>query len=141
MGQEYYYPASALYKAFAQAEREQCVVAALYTSQHCPFCIALKREQLSPRMRADTSPCLIVVEIDPEKEKTIRFPAGKTMATAVWAREHKLSLFPTLIMVDAQGRSLASPLIGYSSKDFYPSYLEDQIRAAQAQMPRPPAKR
>ena len=82
MGQEYYYPASALYKAFAQAEREQCVVAALYTSQHCPFCIALKREQLSPRMRADTSPCLIVVEIDPEKEKTIRFPAGKTMATA-----------------------------------------------------------
>lgn len=134
MAKEYYYPASQLDKAFAQAYRQQCVVAALYTSQHCPFCIALKREQLTPRMRAATRPCLIVVEVDPDKDKTVHFPRGKAMSTSAWTRERKLALFPTLIMVDASGTPLTTPLIGYSSPDFYPAYLEDQIRSAQTRM-------
>jgi len=141
MGQENYYSAPQMDRAFAHAQRQQCVVAALYTSQHCPFCIALKREQLTPRMRSDAKPCLIVIEIDPEREKILRFPQSEPKTTVAWARQHNLALFPTLVMISASGSALTAPLIGYSSKDFYSSYLDDQIRAAQAYTLRPPAQR
>ena len=132
MAQELYYPAAQLTKAIARAQAEHRVVAALYTSDRCPFCIALKKEQLTPRMRSDALPALLVVEFDADKSKRVPLPNGNSTTVTEWARQHRLTLFPTLVMLDVQGNPITAPLVGYGSRDFYPSYLEDQIKAAEA---------
>lgn len=119
-------------KALARAREQQLMVAALYTSNRCPFCIALKKEQLSPRMRSDVQPGLVVVEFDADIGKPFTLPDGRSITAKEWGGMHKLSLFPTLVMIDDNATPVAAPLVGYASRDFYPVYLEEAIKTAQA---------
>lgn len=132
MATDNYYPSAQLTRAIAKAREQRAVIAALYTSERCPFCIALKKEQLSPRMRSDARPSLIVVEFDADTTQPFNLPDGRRMTAKEWGRLHKLSLFPTLLMIDDAANPITPPLVGYASRDFYPVYLEEAITSAQA---------
>lgn len=108
------------------------MVAALYSSDRCPFCAALKKEQLAPRMRSDSLPGLVVVELDADNPRPFTLPDGRRMTVKEWGRLHNLNLYPTLVMIDDAANPVTAPLVGYASRDFYPVYLEDSIKAAQA---------
>jgi thioredoxin-related protein len=132
LNHDIYYPAHQLLKAIELARLHQQVVAALYSSNRCPFCIALKKEQLSPRMRSDTPPGLLVVELDTDISRPFTLPDGRRMTAKEWGRMHQFSLFPTLVMIDDAANPITAPLVGYASRDFYPVYLEEAIQAAHA---------
>lgn len=127
-----YYPAAEIKKALAMLRDQQSVVAALYTSERCPFCVALKKEQLSPRMRADSQQRLIVVEFDADLTEPFTLPDGRRMTAKDWGKAQGFSLLPTLVMIDQQAKPITAPLVGYASRDFYPAYLEEAIKAAHA---------
>ena len=125
-------PAQNLIDTLTQARGGEIVVAGLLTSDRCPYCVALKKEQLIPRMRARMSPSLLVVEMDIDNASPARFPDGKKRTAREWGNLHGMRLTPTLAMLDARANPLTPPLVGYASRDFYASYLEDQIRIARA---------
>jgi hypothetical protein len=124
-------PASRLRQALAGAARREHVVAAVLTSHRCPWCIALMREQLEPRMRSRESPALVVVEMDIDDATAIALPDGSAMTASQWGVRLGMNLTPTLAMLDRQARPIRPPLVGYASRDFYAAYLEEQIKAAQ----------
>jgi thioredoxin-related protein len=144
MNQETYLSVDQLLAALDTARREPVVIAGLFTSVHCPFCLALKREQLSPRMRSSITPRLIVIEFDVDRQKPFLLPidpkttetnaraAAPSMTVTQWGKLHGMTLTPTLFMLNEKAEPLAEPLIGYASRDFYAIYLEERIRAAQA---------
>lgn len=132
MNHDIFYPASQLLKAIERARKEQLVMAGLYSSDRCPFCIALKKEQLAPRMRSDTPPGFIVVEFDADITRPFTLPDGRRMTAKEWGRMHRLTLFPTLVMLDDAANPITPPLVGYASRDFYPVYLEEAIKTAHA---------
>jgi thioredoxin-related protein len=113
-----------------KAHLERRVVAALYTSEHCPFCIAIKREQLTPRMRSTQKPELVVVEFDVDAREFIELPTGGRMTVRDWGKQHDLKLTPTLVMLDFNAKPITEPLVGYASRDYYATYLEEQIQLA-----------
>jgi len=49
-------PLSKLIDTLGKAQGGRIVVAGLLTSEGCPWCVALKKEQLLPRSRAQMSP-------------------------------------------------------------------------------------
>jgi hypothetical protein len=124
-------PANRLRQAIAGAAQRQHVVAAVLTSHRCPWCIALMREQLEPRMRSRESPALVVVEMDIDDARPIALPDGSAMSASQWGAGLGMTLTPTLAMLDRQARPIRPPLVGYASRDFYAAYLEEQIKAAQ----------
>jgi hypothetical protein len=124
-------PAHRLRHALAGAARQLHVVAGVLTSQRCPWCIALMREQLEPRMRASQQPALVVVEMDIDDATPIVMPDGQTMTAAQWGSRLGMTLTPTLAMLDRHARPIRPPLVGYASRDFYAAYLEEQIKGAQ----------
>lgn len=134
MARELYYPARQLVAALKKAHDEKRVVAALYTSEHCPFCVAIKREQLTPRMRSTTPPALLVVEFDVDQSAPFELPNGNRLTTKEWGRQQGLKLTPTLIMIDRNAKPITEPLVGYASRDYYAVYLEEKIQSAQRQL-------
>lgn len=107
------------------------VVAGMYTSARCPWCIAIKKEQLGPRTKSTSPPGLIVVEFDVDDGAQFTLPDGTRMDSRTWGARHGLKLTPTVVMLDHLARPLTEPLVGYSSRDFYAVYLEQQIEIAQ----------
>lgn len=105
-------------------------VAGLLTSDRCPWCIAVLKEQLEPRFRAEHPVRLLIVAFDIDDPVEVLFPDGKRRSAKQWGELHRLTLTPTLAMLDQMARPLMPPLKGYSSRDFYGAYLEDQITAA-----------
>lgn len=127
-------PAIAATELIATLKRAQqsrsLVVAGMLTSHRCPWCVALRKEQLDPRMRATPAPQLLVVEFDIDDTMPIHFPDGKKRTARSWGEAYGLTLTPTIVMLDRMAKPLAPPLVGYGSRDFYGAYLEDQIRIA-----------
>jgi len=117
--------------AIRQAESGKALVAALFTSEHCPFCIALKQEQLTPRMRSEVSPKLLVVEFEIARRAPFTLPNGSRTTVKEWGQRHSVKLTPTVVMLDRSVRPIGEPLVGYASRDFYANYLEERIQSAQ----------
>ena len=130
MGKEIYLPAGQLQQALAMATKTHLVPAAMLTSHHCPFCIALKIEQLTPRMRSALTPGLIVIEFDVDDPTPLTLPNGSRLPARAWGQRFGLRLTPTLVILDPAAQPVGKPLVGYASRDFYGAYLEDYIQSA-----------
>jgi len=134
LAQVLYFPARELPNAIRLAHDEKIIPAALYTSAHCPFCIAIKKEQLTPRMRSTATPRLLVVEFDVDVSEPFTLPNGQRMTVKEWGKRYQLMLTPTLVMLDFDAKPISTPLVGYASRDYYGVYLEEQIQSAQTRL-------
>jgi thioredoxin-related protein len=131
VSQQLFSPPALLSSLLAQARSGNLVVAGLYSSDHCPWCVALKNEQLTPRIRANSTPKLRVVEFDSDSKIAFSVPALGKATARQWAAKFGFRVMPTLAMLDARGQPLGEALVGYGSPDFYSAYLEERIKAAQ----------
>jgi thioredoxin-related protein len=111
----------------AQAARVPLVV--LFTQPDCAYCERLRREYLEPMaaQRADR-----VVEVDITSEAALAGFDGRSGTHASFARARGVRVTPTLAFLGARGEPLAEPLVGFTSPDFYQSYLERRLEEARA---------
>lgn len=123
-------PPTKLADLLSQARAGIAVVAGLYSSDSCPWCVALKNEQLSPRIKSKQAPNLLIVEFNADSRVTFNFPAQGRKTAKQWAQSQGYRLMPTLVMLNERALPLGDPLVGYSSPDFYAAYLEERIKAA-----------
>ena len=134
-----------------RADRERKLIVALFSQKGCPYCEAIRREQLSHLAREQEQRGVIVVEFDIADRRA--FAAGErgasptaetarstASAKTAWlaagspealARAFEVRLAPTVVFLAARGE-LAERLIGYTSRDFYGAYLDDRIEVARA---------
>ncbi|MFZ9733781.1 MAG: hypothetical protein ACO3DD_08215 [Burkholderiaceae bacterium] len=143
-------PARDLGAALSRAQREKSrAVAIMVTAAHCPWCGLVIEEQLIPRIRSRTGPSLDVVVFDIADSQTVLVlqpetrpdtggterpgPLAKPSPTTLrftparWAESHGYRVAPTVVMVGRDAGPLFPPLVGYSSRDFYGAYLDDQV--------------
>lgn len=132
MAKETYLPPTELIAALSRARQEALVVAGIFTSEHCPFCVALKKEQLTPRMRSAAKPELLVIEFDSDRNQLFSTPGGSRQTASDWVKKRGMKVMPTLFMLDQRAEIIGKPIVGYALRDFYGAYLEDQIKAADA---------
>lgn len=123
-------PAEKLASTLRAARGQSVAVAAFLTSPRCPWCIALQQEQIEPRLRADHSTKLWIIELNVDDPTEFTLPDNRRRSARQWGEPLGLNLTPTIAMLDQTAKPLLPPLKGYSSRDFYAAYLEDQITAA-----------
>jgi thioredoxin-related protein len=89
-----------------QARKEKKLILVNFTgSDWCSWCIKLKSEVFSkPEFDAFASENLVLLEIDFPKKKAL--PAAVKKANAAFADKLKVSGYPTLHLLDADGKSL-----------------------------------
>src|SRR5690606_41528203 len=102
--------------------REQRVVVALFTLPGCPFCEAIRRDQLSHLAREQVARGLRLVEYDLTDRKLFagsRVNAESAASPAALAASLGVRLAPTVVFLGPDGSELAARLVGYSLPDFY----------------------
>lgn len=110
----------------------QLVLLALVSLEHCPYCKLLIREQLVSRIR-EGRPAVQVLEFDLSDSRPIAAEGSQPLPSPrEWARRHRFKLAPTVTAITPSLSPVGSPLLGYSSLDFYSAYLEDLILAGRA---------
>ena len=123
-----------------EAARERTVVVALFSLPGCPFCEAIRRDQLRHLAREQAAQRVRVVEYDltdrrPFAGTAARSPAPASPAAlatspAALAASLDVRLAPTVAFIGPDGKEIAERLVGYSSPDFYGAYLEQRIAQA-----------
>jgi thioredoxin-related protein len=89
-----------------QARKEKKLILVNFTgSDWCGWCIKLRNEVFSkPEFETFATENLVLLEIDFPRKKTLPAPVKK--ANAAFADKHKVSGYPTLHLLDADGKSL-----------------------------------
>lgn len=116
-----------------EAARERTVVVALFSLPGCPFCEAIRRDQLRHLAREQAAQRVRVVEYDLTDRRPFAGPAARTPAPdspAALAASLDVRLAPTVAFIGPDGKEIAERLVGYSSPDFYGAYLEQRIAQA-----------
>lgn len=116
-----------------EAARDRTVVVALFSLPGCPFCEAIRRDQLRHLAREQAAQRVRVVEYDLTDRRPFAGPAARSPAPAspaALAASLDVRLAPTVAFIGPDGKEIAERLVGYSSPDFYGAYLEQRIAQA-----------
>lgn len=116
-----------------EAARNGTVVVALFSLPGCPFCEAIRRDQLRHLAGEQAAQRVRVVEYDLTDRRPFAGPAARTPAPAspaALAASLDVRLAPTVAFIGPDGKEIAERLVGYSSPDFYGAYLEQRIAQA-----------
>jgi len=119
-------------QALGQAARRAGVpVLLMFASEECPYCERLEAEVLGPMTLAGDDPRRVLIrKVMLETADDVRDFQGRTISTDELARRKGVGMVPTLYLLDGDGRQLVPKIVGYTSPDFYPAYLDQAIDVA-----------
>lgn len=104
----------------------------VFTSGNCSYCERLKNELLEPLLQKgelDKSVRLREFSID-RGGKVIDFD-GDRIRSRVFVDRYKVFATPTVVLLDHNGNTLSSPIVGFNSADSYIKLLGQVIDSAQ----------
>lgn len=114
----------------AAAARHGEPLVVLVSLPGCSYCDTVRRNYLGPQLAAGE---IAAREIDMTADTPIRDADGTMTTARQWARARNISIAPTVLFLDRNGRNLANPLRGMQP-DFYGAYLEQAIDEARAKI-------
>lgn len=103
----------------------------MFASEDCPFCERLEAEVLGPmRLVGDDPRRVLLRKVMLESPTVLHDFRGRETTVGELAGLKKVYVVPTLFLLDAEGRELVPKMVGYTSPDFYPAYLDQAIDVA-----------
>lgn len=115
----------------ADAARSAATGAAIlifYMSDDCPYCQQVEELYLEPMQQRRTYGLRLLIRVvRTDGNKPLRDFSGQLTDHAVFARHQGASFTPLIQLYGPDGTVLTSPLVGYTSPDFYAGELEGRI--------------
>ena len=127
-------------QALGRIARETGVpVLLMFAREDCHFCERLEAEVLGPmRLAGDDPRRVLLRKIMLETPDSLRDFQGRGISADELARQKGVGMVPTLYLLDGDGRELVPRIVGYTSPDFYPAYLDQAIDVAHARLRQAP---
>jgi len=125
-------------QALGEHARQQGVpILLMFASEECPFCERLEAEVLGPmRLAGDDPRRVLLRKVMLETATELRDFQGRGTTAGELAQRREVDMVPTLYLLDAEGHALVPKMVGYTSPDFYPAYLDQAIEVARTLMQR-----
>ena len=108
----------------------------VFTLPDCPYCARARKDHLEPLRASPVYGAKVIIrEIEAGNQRgSLRDFEGKATTHGDFARRYEVRHVPTVVVVDAQGKPLADPIVGLTLPDFYSLYLEQAIDRARLQL-------
>jgi thioredoxin-related protein len=98
------------------------------TREGCSYCAKLRSEFLGPMIRSgEYAERVRIREMMMEPDTAVRGFDGRMTSSAAVAREYAVSITPTVLLLDTDGKPLQPPITGLSNADMYGYYLDQAI--------------
>ena len=113
------------------AQIKHAPILVLFMSSNCSYCERVLREFLLPmQLNAEYRNKVVMRQIEVGSDTALKDFAGRATTQAQFAMRYRVQMVPTVMLFDAQGNVLATPLVGLTTPDFYGGYLDQAIDEA-----------
>jgi thioredoxin-related protein len=117
------------------ARESQVPILVLFTAVECGYCEKLKHEVLEPMFLDDHENRLAVVrEVDINTGGKMTDFNGEPIRSRQFKDRYEVFATPTLMILDAKGSPLTSPIIGYNSVEQYQTLLESALEKSRMKL-------
>ena len=121
--------------AASEAREKRIPVLIAFTTRVCPYCRIARRDHLEPMFgSAKWRGKVVMLEMPLDTPESLRDFEGKTTDVRSFARQHGVRSVPTIIVFDADGKPVSTPLVGLLTRDFYSMYIEQAMEAGLVKM-------
>jgi len=96
----------------------------------CPYCERALREYLVPLSREDWKDRALFRQVEIDRALPLVDFEGRATTHARLAERYRVTLSPTVVIVDGSGNVLSGPIVGLTTVDFYGAYLEKALEDA-----------
>ena len=115
----------------ALSRREKMPILLLVSQDHCPFCVQIKREILSPMVASgEYRERLLIREIFIDLGTRVRDFKGKLVDSSTFALGYKVYLTPTLLFLDPDGKELTERIVGIQTPELFFYYVDHAVQQA-----------
>lgn len=113
----------------AQLARQRNVpLLLMFSMDHCPYCSVVEESFLKPMLRnRDYDTKVLMRKVELEAGGSVIDFDGKQVEVDAISDRYSISLVPTVILLDHQGKQLASSLIGMANEHYYGGDLDAAI--------------
>lgn len=114
-----------------EARDNKVPVLILFAMEHCPYCLVVEEEFLKPMLRnAEYGKKVIIRKVKIDSGSSLRDFSGKQRDAGEFSEDYNVSLVPTVVLVDAEGKKLAPSIVGLSNRYYYGGDLDNAIDAS-----------
>lgn len=100
----------------------------MFSAPDCGYCTRLERDYLKPMITSgDYDDKIIIRKVQIGARAEVVGFDGNREAVEALAERYDVFVTPTVVFIGPDGNPLAEKLVGYSSPDFYGSYLDAAI--------------
>lgn len=117
----------------ALARKQRRPLLLFFSVPGCPYCLEVRRAHLTPRA-IDAGHGPLIREIEISSRRTFIGLDGMSTTEYAFADAHDVRMVPHVVLVDADLKPLAEPMIGLGVSDFYGEYLAGAIDSAVRRM-------
>ena len=117
------------------ARANNLVLVLEFSSEYCSFCRKLEDLFLLPMQRnAEYDTKILIRSVSLDSFETLVDFDGRSLSTSEFASRYEVSLTPTLLFLNADGRELSEKLVGIWSEDFYGGFIDNRIDEARERL-------
>ena len=118
-----------------QAQAEGVPVLIMFSTLSCEYCERLEEEVLAPMKMANAVSTQVVIgKVEVGSGLPLHDFSGQQTSTEQFADTYNVDVFPTVALLDSQGKMLVPMIVGYQTPEFYAAYLDAAIEVGQTLM-------
>lgn len=117
------------------ARADNLILVLEFSSDNCAYCRKLEDLFLLPMQRnAEYDEKILIRTVSLDSFETLVDFDGQSVSTAEFASRYQVSLTPTLLFLNAQGKEMSDKLVGIWSEDFYGGFIDSRIDEAREKL-------
>ncbi len=117
------------------ARADNLILVLEFSSDDCTYCRKLENLFLLPMQRnAEYDAKILIRTVSLDSFETLVDFNGQTVSTGEFASRYEVSLTPTLLFLNAEGKEMSDKLVGIWSEDFYGGFIDSRIDEARAKL-------
>ena len=117
------------------ARADNLILVLEFSSDDCAYCRKLEDLFLLPMQRnAEYDEKILIRMVSLDSFETLVDFDGQSVSTAEFASRYQVSLTPTLLFLNADGREMSDKLVGIWSEDFYGGFIDSRIDEAREKL-------
>ncbi len=110
----------------------------VFRASYCRYCRQLEKDEIIPLLQDTTVRDRILIRsVTLDKETSLKDLQGNMISPKQLGKTYQISITPTLVFINSQGKEVAEAIKGYNGSEFFGAYLENAIAQAQQAVKQP----